>query len=106
MLVIRFWVFPLIPVLIIAALAFLGDRAIEYSLIQREATLAGYHFIPSNSAGACAAGLPATKIQTQKSRCSFDGNRRPCSAAVDREAFWCEFLCDRIDCNNIKLMSF
>ncbi len=40
MVVIRLWVFPFIPVLIIAALAFLGDRAMEYSLIQREATLA------------------------------------------------------------------
>jgi heme/copper-type cytochrome/quinol oxidase subunit 2 len=38
--VIRFWVFPLIPIVIIAALAFLGDRAMEYSLIRREATLA------------------------------------------------------------------
>jgi uncharacterized membrane protein YhaH (DUF805 family) len=38
--VIRFWVFPLIPIVIIAALAFLGDRAVEYSLIRREATLA------------------------------------------------------------------
>jgi heme/copper-type cytochrome/quinol oxidase subunit 2 len=37
--VIRIWVFPFIPVFIIAALAFLGDRAMEYSLIQREATL-------------------------------------------------------------------
>jgi hypothetical protein len=37
--VIRFRVFPLIPVLIIAALAFLGDRAMEYSLLQKEATL-------------------------------------------------------------------
>ncbi|MGA2227924.1 MAG: hypothetical protein ABSG91_20585 [Syntrophobacteraceae bacterium] len=34
------FVFPVIPILIIAALAFLGDRAMEYSLIQREATLA------------------------------------------------------------------
>ena len=34
------YVFPLIPIVIIAALAFLGDRAMEYSLIQREATLA------------------------------------------------------------------
>ena len=38
--IIRLYVFPLIPILIIAALAFLGDRAMEYSLIQREATLA------------------------------------------------------------------
>ena len=37
--VIRLWVFPLIPIAIIAALAFLGDRAMEYSLIRREATL-------------------------------------------------------------------
>jgi hypothetical protein len=37
--VIRFWVFPLIPIVIIAALAFLGDRAMEYSLIRREAAL-------------------------------------------------------------------
>jgi len=37
--VIRLWVFPLIPIAIIAALAFLGDRAMEYSLIQKEATL-------------------------------------------------------------------
>ena len=37
--VIRLWVFPLIPIVIIAALAFLGDRAMEYSLIQKEATL-------------------------------------------------------------------
>ena len=39
MVIIRFWVFPLIPIVIIAALAFLGDRAMEYSLIQKEATL-------------------------------------------------------------------
>jgi uncharacterized membrane protein YhaH (DUF805 family) len=38
--VIRFWVFPLIPLAIIAALVFLTDRAMEYSLIQKEATLA------------------------------------------------------------------
>lgn len=38
--IIRLYVFPLIPILIIAALAFLGDRAMEYSLIQKEATLA------------------------------------------------------------------
>ncbi|MGA2223162.1 MAG: hypothetical protein ABSH41_01805 [Syntrophobacteraceae bacterium] len=37
---IRLYVFPLIPIMIIAALAFLGDRAMEYSLIRREATLA------------------------------------------------------------------
>jgi len=37
---IRLYVFPLIPIAIIAALAFLGDRAMEYRLIQREATLA------------------------------------------------------------------
>jgi len=36
---IKVYVFPLIPILIIAALAFLGDRAMEYSLIRREATL-------------------------------------------------------------------
>ncbi len=36
---IRLWVFPLIPVMIIAALVFLGDRAMECSLIQKEATL-------------------------------------------------------------------
>ena len=29
----------MIPILILAALAFLGDRAMEYSLIQREAAL-------------------------------------------------------------------
>ena len=40
MVFIRFWVFPLIPIVIIAALAFLGDRAMEYRLIQQEATLA------------------------------------------------------------------
>ena len=33
------YVFPLIPIVIIAALAFLGDRAMEYALIRREATL-------------------------------------------------------------------
>ena len=38
--IIKVFVFPVIPILIIAALAFLGDRAMEYSLIQREATLA------------------------------------------------------------------
>jgi uncharacterized membrane protein YhaH (DUF805 family) len=38
--VIRFWVFPLIPIAIIAALVFLGDRAMEYSLIQKKATSA------------------------------------------------------------------
>jgi uncharacterized membrane protein YhaH (DUF805 family) len=38
--VIRFWVFPLIPIAIIAALTFLWDRSIESSLIQKEATLA------------------------------------------------------------------
>ena len=37
--IIKVFVFPVIPILIIAALAFLGDRAMEYSLIQREATL-------------------------------------------------------------------
>jgi uncharacterized membrane protein YhaH (DUF805 family) len=37
---IRFWVFPLIPLAIVAALVFLTDRAMEYSLIQKEATLA------------------------------------------------------------------
>jgi hypothetical protein len=36
---IRLYVFPLVPILIIAALAFLGDRSMEYALIQREATL-------------------------------------------------------------------
>ncbi len=36
---IRLYVFPLIPIAIIAALAFLYDRAMEYSLIQREAAL-------------------------------------------------------------------
>ena len=36
---IRLYVFPLIPIVIIAALAFLGDRAMEYALIRREATL-------------------------------------------------------------------
>ena len=36
---IRLYVFPLIPIVVIAALAFLGDRAMEYSLIRREATL-------------------------------------------------------------------
>ena len=36
---IRLYVFPFIPIAIIAALAFLGDRAMEYWLIQREATL-------------------------------------------------------------------
>jgi heme/copper-type cytochrome/quinol oxidase subunit 2 len=36
---IRLYVFPLIPVVIIGALAFLGDRAMEYSLIQKEAAL-------------------------------------------------------------------
>ncbi|MGO9414648.1 MAG: hypothetical protein ACLP51_05840 [Syntrophobacteraceae bacterium] len=38
--IIRLWVFPFIPIFIVLALAFLGDRAMEYSLIQREATLA------------------------------------------------------------------
>ena len=38
--IIKVFVFPVIPVLIIAALAFLGDRAMEYYLIQKEATLA------------------------------------------------------------------
>jgi heme/copper-type cytochrome/quinol oxidase subunit 2 len=38
--VIRFWVFPFIPIAIIAALTFLWDRSIESSLIQKEATLA------------------------------------------------------------------
>jgi len=38
--IIKVFVFPVIPIVIIAALAFLGDRAMEYSLIQREATLA------------------------------------------------------------------
>jgi positive regulator of sigma E activity len=37
---IRLYVFPLIPIAIIAALAFLWDRAMEYSLIQKEAILA------------------------------------------------------------------
>jgi quinol-cytochrome oxidoreductase complex cytochrome b subunit len=37
---IRLYVFPLIPIVIIAALTFLWDRSIESSLIQREATLA------------------------------------------------------------------
>jgi hypothetical protein len=37
---IRLYVFPFIPIVIIAALTFLWDRSIEYSLIQREATLA------------------------------------------------------------------
>jgi len=36
---IKVYVFPLIPIVIIAALAFLGDRAMEYALIRREATL-------------------------------------------------------------------
>jgi len=36
---IRLYVFPLIPIVIIAALAFLGDRAMEYSLIRRQAGL-------------------------------------------------------------------
>jgi heme/copper-type cytochrome/quinol oxidase subunit 2 len=36
---IKVYVFPLIPIVIIAALAFLSDRAMEYSLIRREATL-------------------------------------------------------------------
>jgi 4-amino-4-deoxy-L-arabinose transferase-like glycosyltransferase len=38
--IIRLYVFPFIPIFIIVALAFLGDRAMEYSLIRREATLA------------------------------------------------------------------
>jgi heme/copper-type cytochrome/quinol oxidase subunit 2 len=38
--IIRLHVFPLIPLAIIAALVFLTDRAMEYSLIQKEATLA------------------------------------------------------------------
>ncbi len=38
--VIRFRVFPFIPIAIIAALALLFDRSMEYSLIQKEATLA------------------------------------------------------------------
>ena len=33
------YVFPFIPIAIIAALAFLGDRVMEYALIRREATL-------------------------------------------------------------------
>lgn len=37
---IKVYVFPLIPIVIITALAFLGDRAMEYSLIRQEATLA------------------------------------------------------------------
>ena len=37
---IRLYVFPFIPIAIIAALALLYDRAMEYSLIQKEATLA------------------------------------------------------------------
>jgi len=37
---IRLYVFPFIPIAIIAALAFLWDRSMEYSLIQKEATLA------------------------------------------------------------------
>jgi hypothetical protein len=36
--VIRFRVFPVIPILIIAAFAFRGDRAMEYGLTQREVT--------------------------------------------------------------------
>ena len=32
--------FPFIPIAIIAALVFLTDRAMEYSLLRREATLA------------------------------------------------------------------
>jgi 4-amino-4-deoxy-L-arabinose transferase-like glycosyltransferase len=36
---IRLYVFPFIPIAIIAALALLYDRAMEYSLIRREATL-------------------------------------------------------------------
>ena len=38
--IIRVYVFPLIPIVVIAALALLCDRAMEYRLIQREATLA------------------------------------------------------------------
>jgi len=38
--VIKLWVFPFIPIAIIAALALLYDRSMEYSLIQKEATLA------------------------------------------------------------------
>jgi len=38
--IIRLWVFPFIPIAIIAALTFLWDRSIESSLIQKEATLA------------------------------------------------------------------
>ena len=37
---IRLYVFPFIPIAIIAALTLLYDRAMEYSLIQKEATLA------------------------------------------------------------------
>jgi heme/copper-type cytochrome/quinol oxidase subunit 2 len=37
---IRLYVFPFIPIAIIAALTFLWDRSIESSLIQKEATLA------------------------------------------------------------------
>jgi glucan phosphoethanolaminetransferase (alkaline phosphatase superfamily) len=37
---IKVFVFPVIPILIIAALTFLYDRSIESSLIQKEATLA------------------------------------------------------------------
>ena len=38
--IIRLYVFPLIPILVIAALAILCDRAMEYRLLQQEATLA------------------------------------------------------------------
>ena len=37
--IIRLYGFPLIPIVIIAALALLYDRAMEYSLIQKEAAL-------------------------------------------------------------------
>ena len=37
--IIRVYVFPFIPIAIIAALIFLTDRAMEYRLIQQEATL-------------------------------------------------------------------
>jgi 4-amino-4-deoxy-L-arabinose transferase-like glycosyltransferase len=37
---IRIYGFPLIPIVIIAALAFLGDRAMEYWTLQKQGTLA------------------------------------------------------------------
>ncbi len=38
--IIKVFVFPIIPIVIIAALVFLGDRAMEFSLIRREVALA------------------------------------------------------------------